>query len=216
MNVSKAKYSYLIGIDEAGRGPIAGPVAVGVFCVRSPDILRKFAGVKDSKQLSEKQREEWFLKIQRAFKDGYIHYAVSFSDSTYVDTQGIVPAIRSAMQRALQKLEGFGIVPNKSRVLLDGALKAPEYYLNQQTIIDGDAKRRIIALASICAKVLRDRRMKSLAKKHPGYGFEIHKGYGTRGHYEAIRVKGFSGIHRRSFLSNFMDKLNKVGSISNG
>ncbi len=191
---------FLIGIDEAGRGPLAGPISVGVFSVRSKDILKKFRGVKDSKQLSELQREEWFRTIKQHKKDGSILYAVSFSSSEVIDTKGLTRATRSAMNRCLKRLEKHHFAVKKSRILLDGSLYAPARYPNQMTIIDGDAKEPIIALASICAKVLRDRKMKRLAKEFPQYGFEIHKGYGTKAHYKAIKKHGMSPIHRRSFL----------------
>jgi ribonuclease HII len=200
---------FIIGIDEAGRGPLAGPIAVGAFSVRSKDILKIFKGVKDSKQLSEKQREEWFRKIKdeinRSKANGDIpevSFAVSFSSAGVIDEKGITHATKTALNRCLKRLEKKDFAPLKCRVLLDGSLYAPSRYMNQKTIIDGDAKEPIIALASICAKVLRDRKMKRLAKKYPKYGFEIHKGYGTKAHYRAIRKHGPSAIHRRSFLKN--------------
>lgn len=194
---------YLIGIDEAGRGPLAGPVAVGVFAVRSKAVLKNFKGVKDSKQLSEKQREEWFRLIQIHAKEGIVKYAVSMSSSEVIDTQGIVHAIRSALNRCLKRLERHEFATIDSRILLDGSLYAPDRYINQKTIIDGDAKEPIIALASICAKVTRDRKMKRLGKEYPYHGFEIHKGYGTKAHYKAIKKHGLTPDHRRSFLTNF-------------
>jgi len=103
------------------------------------------------------------------------------------------------LRRSLAALE---IAPRKALVLLDGGLKAPPEYEHQRTIIKGDAKINVIALASICAKALRDRRMNAFAAKHPDYGFRAHKGYGTTAHYAAIRTYGMLAIHRRSFLSN--------------
>ena len=207
---------FLIGIDEAGRGPFAGPVSVGVFAVRSRAVLNKFRGVKDSKQLSEKQREEWFKKIKNLAKNGDsngggdVFFAVSFSSAGIIDKKGISYAIRSALDRGLKKLEKryngahphAAHLPENSRVLLDGSLYAPERYKNQKTIIDGDAKEPIIALASICAKVLRDRKIKRMTKKYPKYGLEIHKGYGTKMHCIAIRKHGLSEIHRKTFCKN--------------
>lgn len=196
------KSRFLIGIDEAGRGPLAGPISVGVFSVKDKKILQKFKGVKDSKQLSEKQREEWFGVIKQSKKDGHIFYAVSFSSAGIIDSKGLTRATRMAMNRCLKRLEKNGFAGLNSKILLDGSLYAPSIYEDQQTIIDGDAKESIIALASICAKVLRDRKMKRLAKEFPNYGFEIHKGYGTKAHYKAIKKHGMSQIHRRSFLRN--------------
>jgi ribonuclease HII len=100
----------------------------------------------------------------------------------------------------LKKLEKLGVTAHRSKVLLDGSLKAPRRYVNQKTIIRGDDIEPVISLASICAKVLRDRKMTRLAKKYPRYGFEVHKGYGTKAHYKAIKKHGFSQEHRRSFL----------------
>ncbi|MCX6716023.1 MAG: ribonuclease HII [Candidatus Taylorbacteria bacterium] len=194
------KNRYLIGIDEAGRGPLAGPVAVGVFAVKSRAILRKFHGVKDSKQLSEKQREEWFRLIRTLSKKGEAFYAVSFSRPETIDAKGLSYAIYSALNRSLRRLEIFDARFRTGKILLDGSLHASDRYEDQTTIIDGDAKEPIIALASICAKVLRDRRMVKAAKQFPGYGFEIHKGYGTKVHYKALKKHGMTPIHRRSFL----------------
>jgi ribonuclease HII len=191
----------IIGIDEAGRGPLAGPVSVGAFAVRSRDVLKKFKGVKDSKQLSEKQREEWFRLIKISVKNSEIFYSVSFAQAETIDGKGLSYAVYSALNRCLKKLEKNNFASPDSIILLDGSLYASSRYTNQKTIIDGDAKEKIIALASICAKVTRDRRMKKLAKEYPDYGFDIHKGYGTKGHYKAIRKHGMlPAVHRKSFL----------------
>lgn len=192
----------IVGIDEAGRGPLAGPVSVGVLVVRSRAVLRKFAGVKDSKQLSEKQREEWLRTIKKECGQGYVAYAVSFSSASIIDKRGISHAVRSAINRALKRLERDGHIFEDSRILLDGLLHAHPRFRNQKTIVNGDATEPIIALASICAKVHRDKRMKKAALKYSGYGFEIHKGYGTAAHYKAIKKWGLSEIHRRSYLKN--------------
>jgi len=191
---------YLIGIDEAGRGPLAGPVSVGVFAVRSREVLKKFTGVKDSKQLSVILREKWFSQIKTCAKKGEVFYAVSFTKPETIDERGLLYAIYSALNRSLKRLEYVSSKFRTARILLDGSLYASGRYTNQTTIIDGDAKEPIIALASICAKVLRDRRMVKFAKKFPQYGFDIHKGYGTKAHYRAIKKYGVSPIHRRSFL----------------
>jgi ribonuclease HII len=187
----------LVGIDEAGRGPIAGPVSVGAFVFLNEKARRIFRGVKESKQLSEKRREEWFAIIRKAKKDGYIDFRVSFQSEKVIDSKGISYAIKKALAKSLNNLK---INPNQSYVLLDGGLKAPIDYKNQKTIIRGDEKICIIALASICAKVLRDRQMRKISVKYPQYGFEIHKGYGTKSHYEMIEKHGISPLHRRSFM----------------
>jgi ribonuclease HII len=197
------KTKFLIGIDEAGRGPLAGPVAVGVFAVRSKEALKIFKGVRDSKKLTEASRESFFFKIKEAKRNGYVYFTVSFSSAGIIDKKGIVPAIKSALNRSLKKLEkNFvqGLPLDTCQVLLDGSLKVPRRYLNQKTIIGGDDIEPIISLASICAKVLRDHKMTRLAKKYPHYGFEVHKGYGTKAHYKTIRKYGLSKEHRRSFI----------------
>lgn len=189
---------FVVGIDEAGRGPLAGPVAVGACFIRASDA-RKLVGIRDSKQLTEKAREEWFVRMKKWKKDGIIDYAVCFASVQVIDKRGIVFAVRDALARALGRLAPD---PRKTKVLLDGGLKAPEVFKNQQTIIKGDEKESAIALASIAAKVSRDRLMKRLAKKYPSYSFEIHKGYGTAVHRTAIRAFGLSPEHRISFCRN--------------
>lgn len=204
MASKRIHFKYQIGIDEVGRGPIAGPVAVGAFVFLNSGARKLFRSVKESKQLSEQKREEWFARIQSAQKNGEVDFCVSFQSEKVIDTKGLSYAIKTALLKSL----GTIVVNNKlrliqTRVLLDGGLKAPSNYLNQKTIIKGDEKEMVIALASICAKVLRDRKMNVLGKKYPEYGFEKHKGYGTRGHYEAIKKYGVLGIHRKSFLKKF-------------
>lgn len=197
MSIGIMKYKYLIGIDEVGRGPIAGPVAVGSFIFLTPDAGKFFRGVKESKQLNEEKREEWFKKISLAQKDGHVNFCVSFQSEKIIDTKGLSFAIKKCLGDCLKKL---AVKPNDCLVLLDGGLKAPSEYINQKTIIKGDVKEKVIALASICAKVLRDRKMREWGKKHPEYAFETHKGYGTAMHYKAIQLNGLCPLHRRSFL----------------
>ena len=195
--VKKKGFKYLIGIDEVGRGPIAGPVAVGAFIFLTPDAKKLFRGVKESKQLNEAQREKWFAFIQGIKKEGHIDFHVTFQSEKVIDGKGLSYAIRTALSKSIQALNAK---PAHSLVLLDGGLKAPVHYENQKTIIKGDERETVIALASICAKVLRDRKMVKLGKKHPKYGFERHKGYGTKEHYEAIEKWGMLETHRRSFM----------------
>ncbi len=195
---------YRIGIDEAGRGPIAGPVAVGAFAVSAKfqQLLLNFfpkRKVRDSKKLAPKIREEIFALLQQAQTRGEVLYAVSFSSAALIDRRGISFAIRRALAQSLNKL---ALKPDEVLVLLDGALRAPSNFPNQKTFIKGDEKEAVIALASIVAKVSRDRKMLVFARKHPQYGFEIHKGYGTKVHNTALKKHGLSPIHRRSFLKN--------------
>lgn len=218
------KYEYFIGVDEVGRGPLAGPVALGAVLLKSEFVNKNKAwgrGFKDSKKLSAKAREVWLLKIKEAQKEGWLEYAVVFVAPTVIDKKGLSYAIRLAIEKALERLNQAGNLlgsstpkfPNSklniqysTLVLLDGGLRAPSQYLNQKTIIKGDEKELSIALASIVAKVARDKRMVSLSKKFPQYGFEKHKGYGTLAHYEAIKKHGITPHHRKSFLSSKLDK----------
>ncbi len=192
---------YLIGIDEAGRGPLAGPVAVGAVLVPSDFDWSVLAGVRDSKKLSEKKREELFEQTHALEQSGSLRFAVATSSARYIDTYGIVPAIKRALAEALSR---FDVAPADCRVLLDGSLKAPEEYINQETIIRGDDREPVISLASIMAKVTRDRLMTRLAPKYPAYDFHVHKGYGTAAHRAAIAKSGLSGLHRASFCSRIL------------
>jgi ribonuclease HII len=185
----------IVGIDEAGRGPLAGPVAVGAVALLQLAGL-DLTGLKDSKQLSPAARAAWFLKMRDWRAAGQLNYATALVGAKLIDERGISWAIRSGLARCLQKLEiGFD-----SRILLDGGLRAPKLYLNQTTIIRGDESEPAIALASIAAKIRRDRHLVRLAQRYPDYGFEIHKGYGTARHYAALAQHGPCPIHRRSFL----------------
>ena len=188
---------YLVGIDEVGRGPLAGPVAVGVLVMK--ENLKIFGKIRDSKKLSEKQREEWFEIICAERQRGALDFSVSFVSHTMIDKRGLAWALRTATARALVRLA----IPTDSAIFLDGGLRAPEIFKNQKTIIKGDEKIPVIALASIVAKVTRDHLMIRMAKKYPQYGFEKHKGYGTKEHYRAIGKFGLCPIHRRSFLLKF-------------
>lgn len=203
--MKKSGYKYLIGIDEVGRGPLAGPVAVGAVCIyaeHKTKISKLFPITRDSKKLSAKAREEWVVRIREAESAGFLVTAVSFVTPAAIDKNGIAPSIRTALAKALEGLEHE---VGETRVLLDGGLHAPAQYKNQETIIKGDEKELAIALASIVAKVTRDKRMVALAKKFPEYGFEKHKGYGTRAHYEALEKHGLTPHHRKSFLKRLLE-----------
>lgn len=197
---------YVIGIDEAGRGPLAGPVSVGAVLVPVDFDWKLVEGVRDSKKLSEKKREEIFEHTRQLEKASALRFSVSTSSAAYIDRYGIVPAIRRALAEALSRFE---IEPADCRVLLDGSLKAPAEYIYQETIIRGDDTEPAISLASIMAKVTRDRLMKRLSPDYPAYDFHVHKGYGTASHLSAIARCGLSDIHRASFCSRL-----RVGSKS--
>ena len=190
---------YIIGIDEVGRGPLAGPVTVAAVLKPARFVWKNF---KDSKKLSPEKRDEFFLKFKT------MQYAISSVSNIFIDKFGIAVAIRLAVGRCLSKLKNqnakFKITVQNSKILLDGSLFAPKDYQNQKTIIKGDEKIPIIAVASIIAKVKRDRAMVRLHKKFPEYGFAVHKGYGTKLHQEAIKTHGLCKIHRRSFCKKFV------------
>jgi len=191
----------IVGIDEVGRGPLAGPVSVGVLMFPKnahPTLACIFGETRDSKKLGKKRREEWFLKIKKLQKEGVISYVVVSKSADFIDKKGISFAIRACIALALKKLK----VEEKAEVLLDGSLRAPAHFKNQKTIIKGDEKELPIALASIVAKVTRDRKMVKLSQKYPGYFWDINKGYGTKVHRETIKKLGFSPLHRRSFCKN--------------
>jgi ribonuclease HII len=190
----------IIGVDEAGRGPLAGPVSVGAVLVPAGfSITEMFPGVADSKLLSEKKREELFSLLERVHLEGNVQYVVALASASDIDTKGISASIRGATAEALLALSPD---PASCRVLLDGSLRAPAAY-EQKTIIGGDRSEPIISLASIAAKVVRDRYMQNAAKQFPGYGFEVHKGYPTKAHKEAIRALGLCTLHRRSYRCTF-------------
>jgi len=192
---------YIIGIDEVGRGPLAGPVAVGAFCVKKDFKFKKLLGIRDSKKLTPEKREYFLIKILELEKSGEVEFAVSYVSAKEIDKIGISSAIKKALKNSLNKI-------NKNRdecsVFLDGGLYAPEEYKKQKTIIKGDDKIKVISCASVVAKVLRDRLMCKLAKKYPKYGFEIHKGYGTKKHCESIRKNGICSEHRKCFLKKIL------------
>lgn len=188
---------FVLGVDEAGRGPLAGPVAVGVVAVEEGyDILAAFPGLNDSKKLSEKRREALFEKLQEEIRAGNVRAAVTLSSAAMIDGKGIAYAIRNGVSKGVTKLLPK---PEDGKVYLDGSLKAPLEYA-QETIIGGDGTVPAIMLASIAAKVTRDRYMKKIAVEYPAYGFAVHKGYGTKAHREAIQKHGVTPVHRRTFI----------------
>ncbi len=189
---------YIVGVDEVGRGPLAGPVSVAAFGIAQSAHDTFFAGgLKNSKALSPLARSKLSKKFHRARKNGEVQFAVSSVSQRTIDEKGIVFAIHLAIARALKKLSMY---PDQSLVLLDGGIRAPREFIFQQTIIKGDEKHPTIAAASIVAKVHRDSLMIRLAKKYPEYGFERHKGYGTRKHYAQLSKHGPCEIHRKTYL----------------
>lgn len=193
--------THIIGIDEVGRGPLAGPVTLCACAVPSDFELSHFDGIRDSKKLSEKKREEWHAKIsvlKAASKLDFAHASIAASE---IDKMGISRAIEEAVRLCLAEL---ALDPAQVEVRLDGALKAPKEYRNQKTIIKGDEKEPVISAASIVAKVVRDGYMTEMGAAYPAYGFDKHKGYGTASHIRAIKESGVSPLHRLSFLKNII------------
>lgn len=201
---------YIVGVDEVGRGPLAGPVAVGVFVFtydKTKEIKKIFKDARDSKKLTPKKRDEIFKRIKEVSKTHNIRYIVYYESNKIIDKFGISFAIKSCIEKAFKKLnKELKLKSKDTKVYLDGGLKAPKEFIFQQTIIKGDDKVLAISLASISAKVSRDNLMTKMSKKYPKYNLDIHKGYGTKVHREAIKIHGLSRIHRVTFCKN-------IGSI---
>lgn len=190
---------WIVGIDEVGRGPVAGPVAVCVCTIPVSEYKKLSWGkLNDSKKMSPKLRELWSKKAHKMKKDSKLKFSVIYRSAIFIDRNGISTSIKSSIAEGLQKLN---LKPNDCQVLLDGSLKAPKEYKNQKTIIKGDQKEKIISLASVIAKVDRDKKMNSFHKKYPKYLWSKNKGYGTREHYKAIHKYGLTILHRKSFLT---------------
>ena len=183
-------YKMICGVDEAGRGPLAGPVCAAAVIL--PKGL-ELPGLNDSKKLTDMKRRELFPII----KEQAIAYGIGFASHEEIDEINILQATYLAMERAIAQLEG-----KADFALIDGN-RAKDFGLPVRTVVKGDSLSASIAAASILAKVTRDDLMLAEAVKYPEYGFEIHKGYGTKAHYEALRTFGHSPIHRMSFLKKF-------------
>ena len=194
---------WLIGIDEAGRGPLAGPVSVGVVLVPSNFDWEQIQRVNDSKKLSPEKREAVFRQAQVLKREGKLDYAVAMVSAKVIDVIGIVPSVTRAMSQALKKIHRPDLCKEVA-VKLDGGLKAPKEFLHQETIIKGDQKELSIGLASIMAKVTRDRYMERVGKqsKYARYELAVHKGYGTKAHRLAIKKHGCTDLHRVTYCKN--------------
>lgn len=182
--------SFIAGVDEVGRGPLAGPVVTAAVILPADFSV---LGVDDSKKLSAKKREQLCEEIKKQA----VCWAVGWKDAEVIDEVNILQATKLAMAEAVENLS---IRPDF--VLIDGNFTVPAIDIPQQCIIKGDANSTSIAAASIIAKVTRDRYMMEMAEKYPGYSFESNIGYGTKAHYEGLRTLGMTPIHRRSFLKS--------------
>ena len=183
-------YKMICGVDEAGRGPLAGPVCAAAVIL--PKGL-ELPGLNDSKKLTDRKRRELFPII----KEQAIAYGIGLASHEEIDQINILQATYLAMERAIAQLEG-----KADFALIDGN-RAKDFGLPVRTVIKGDSLSASIAAASVLAKVTRDDIMLEMAEKYPEYGFEVHKGYGTKAHYEALRAHGHSEIHRLTFLKKF-------------
>lgn len=186
-------YKIICGVDEAGRGPLAGSVYAAAVVLEKGQTIE---GVNDSKKLSEKKRELLFDKIINECKD----YSIGTASEKEIDELNILQATFLAMKRAV---DGLSVKPDCA--LVDGN-QIPNLDCDVTTVVKGDAKSESIAAASILAKVSRDRYMLEMAEKYPQYGFEKHKGYGTKLHYEMIEKYGICDIHRKTFLKKVLCK----------
>ena len=182
-----SQYQLICGVDEAGRGPLAGPVCAAAVIL--PKHL-EIPGLNDSKKLSDKRRRELFPLIQAQS----VSYGIAFASQEEIDERNILQATFLAMRRALGQLD-----PRPELALIDGN-RQTDFGLPCETVIKGDSLSANIAAASVLAKVTRDDWMIAAAEQYPGYGFEIHKGYGTKAHYAALEKLGPCPIHRRTFL----------------
>ena len=180
----------ICGMDEAGRGPLAGPVCAAAVIL--PEHL-ELPGLTDSKKLTDKKRRELYPII----KEQAIAYGIGFADEREIDEINILQATFLAMSRALEQL---GVKPELA--LIDGN-REKDFGIPVKTVVKGDSLSANIAAASVLAKVARDDLMVEMARQYPEYGFEIHKGYGTKAHYAALREHGPSPIHRMTFLKKF-------------
>ena len=180
----------ICGVDEAGRGPLAGPVCAAAV-ILPPNL--EIPGLDDSKKLTDKRRRELFPIIM----EQAIAYGIGLASHEEIDQINILQATFLAMQRAIDQLDG-----KADFALIDGN-REKDFGLPVMTVVKGDSRSANIAAASILAKVTRDDILEELAKDYPQYGFEVHKGYGTKAHYEALRTYGASPVHRMTFLKKF-------------
>lgn len=206
-NFFKKGFKKIIGLDEAGRGPLAGPVYAASVLLTQKDIkkLRGFkeliSTVKDSKKLKPHQRENIFNTLK---KEGLLNFSFSYVSEKTIDKINIEKATQKAMKNCLKKLKISPKDFKKTLILIDGNRILKNLNITQIPIVKGDEKIFVISLASIIAKFKRDEKMKKLAKRYPQYQFEIHKGYPTKNHKRLLKKFGVSPLHRKSFLKNFI------------
>lgn len=197
-------YENIIGVDEVGRGPLAGPVVTAAVVLPKDFYL---PGVDDSKKVTEKRRKELYPEILKQA----ISYAFGMADYDVIDEINILnatkQAMKSAVEQVMEDLQSKGIASENDLLLVD-AVEIKDVKIKQRDIIKGDATSMSIAAASILAKVKRDSMMEEFDEKYPGYDFAKNKGYGTKNHYKGLEQLGPSPIHRISFLGSFFEKHN--------
>ncbi len=203
------KIKYVIGIDEVGRGPLAGPVLVTAALIPSKFVKKipnKKIPLRDSKKLSKAHREEWFKFLTKHLS---VRFAYAYISPQRIDEINIREASNLAASRACEKLlKRFPLTSKETPIFLDGGLYldyAPKLSkFSQKTVTRGDQKIPAVQCAAIIGKVIRDRKMVKLHEQYPQYGFDAHKGYGTQKHCQAIRTHGLSKVHRRTFCRKFL------------
>ena len=205
---------WVIGIDEAGRGPLAGPLSVGLVMMRRKtvqDILEQMPLVKDSKKISAPKRDQIMAQARDFEVQGKVYARTILSAAYAIDDLGTSQCLRDSIAEGIEELIEFvGCTHKDVFILLDGALKAPAQY-RQQTYVGGDNKYFPISLASIYAKTTRDGVMEQYDIKYPQYNFYAHKGYGTKEHLSMIAKHGTCPIHKQTFLKKFYERQNKSG-----
>jgi ribonuclease HII len=208
MNRRPVENKYVVGIDEVGRGPLAGPLAVGAILFPS-DLYKRYKRLKnalpkgrDSKKMSAQKRESWYLHIKELILNKGVKGTVVFTSVNALEKNGLSLSVKKSIEKCLVNLKCHS---SNTELFLDGGLKGPLKF-KQKTIIKGDEKNHLIALASIYAKVLRDRKMIEIDSHFTQYRFADNKGYGTAYHIKAIRKYGLTKHHRASFCTKISDK----------
>lgn len=198
---------WIIGIDEVGRGPLAGPVyvcaaAMPVSLYKKTAWRKNLPLLTDSKRMNAHNRMLWYQHAAKLKKEGCVRYALASKSAHDIDMHGITTCISLCITKVLRDLK---LDPEDCTVLLDGGLKAPFMY-TQQTVIKGDLLHPIISLASVIAKVSRDTVLARLHLKHPEYSWNTNKGYGTKAHTDALRTQGITTLHRKTYLRKYLTK----------
>ncbi len=208
------KKQYILGVDEVGRGPLAGPVTVCVSKIESKNILllkkeiqhiahKKYPVLTDSKKMTEKEREFWFGVLKKVENKNLVTFFVASKSAKVIDAKGIAVCIRELVDALVLKATK-NIDLHTVELKADKGLKT-KLDIQQKDIVKGDEKEFVISIASVYAKVTRDMYMKRIAQKYPEYGFEVHKGYGTEKHRLQIKRNGLSLEHRKSFCKRFTE-----------